>query len=667
MKMLNNFIFYLLDQDSFLSHLIDVFVLLLIIHLCYLFVEKFLSRHIKVRFSSALERFVFFEGIGLGLFAYAVFIFGMLGLLYKWAFVLLILTVVLLVLDRIIEQIERLKRELFKKIQLPVLSGLEIIIMSIGAVLMFLYTVWNFLGADFSWDDLIYHLAVPKLYIEHHQIFNIPLNMRSYWVMAQHMILVFCLSVRGVTLSRGFQCSLVLMASLAVYAFSRRYFPRWVALLAALFYISDPFILLSTKGAYIEVGLAFFEFLALFACIQWLERQEDAWLVLSGIFCGLALASKYTGAFSYIAIFLLILFFCFKHRASISLVRLAKKLMLFSLVVFLVSFVWYLKNYVYCGNPVLPYLNNIFKSPYWYRHFEIADYAGFTMGYSPMKILFLPWNVYLFAPIFGGTIKGIIFVAFIPLLFLLPFVKKVTVPPAIQYLIIYCFIRFCIFAGTAQYSRYLVPVFPMLAVLCAYAVHELVIYFPKFPSKILIGATLLMIVLNPIIFTIPRGYSFPGIATCIAGSMHETWERVEMSAGLMPPSKFISDYFDDSVGGGFVAARYVNDHLPRYANVFLIWTEFGFWYDRNYIYDLDYLPEIGAPARNSFTREFYPGMWKEGFYGLLKSLKITHVVINFHQCAWEHIDMRNDDFLVFKARHLRTIFNYRNFEVYELL
>jgi hypothetical protein len=29
--------------------------------------------------------------------------------------------------------------------------------------------------------------------------------------------------------------------------------------------------------------------------------------------------------------------------------------------------------------------------------------------------------------------------------------------------------------------------------------------------------------------------------------------------------------------------------------------------------------------------------------------------------------MRNDDFLVFKARHLRTIFNYRNFEVYELL
>jgi hypothetical protein len=665
--MLNNFISRLLEQESFLSHLLDVVLLPLVLSLCYLFAEKFLSRRIKFDFSSALERFVFFEGIGLGLFVYAIFILGMLGLLYGWVFVLLILTIALLVLDRISGQIERLKRMRFKKIKFADLSKPDIIIISIGTVFVFLFIVWNFLAGDFAWDDLIYHLAVPKLYIGHHQIFNIPINMRSYWIMAQHMLTVFSLSVRGVTLARGFQCSFVLLTSLAIYSFSRRYFPRWVALLAALFYISDPFILWSTKSAYLEVGLAFFEFLALFACVQWFERQKDSWLILSGIFCGLAAASKYTGFFSYIAIFLLIIFFWFKNRASIPLGKLLKKRMLFSLAVFLVSFVWYLKNYIYCGNPVLPYLNNIFKSPYWYQHFEIADYAAFTMGYDPAKILLLPWNIYLFRPIFGYTINGIIFVAFIPLLFLLPFVKKDRLPGAVQYLIVYCLIRFIIFAATTHYPRYLMPIFPMLAVLCAYSVHELALHFPASRSKILLGAALLMITLNPLILNTPRGYHFSGVAARIADTIQATWERVEISAGLLTPLQFYSDLPDDTFGGGFVVAKYANDHLPKNANIFLIWYEFGFLFDRNYIYDLDYLPEIGAPVRNSFTRDFYPDIWKDSFYRVLKNRKITHIVINFHQRAAEHIDIKHKDFFLFETKHLKMIYNYRNFEVYELL
>ena len=665
--MLNNIISYLLDQDSFLSHLLDVFVLLLIIFLCYLFVEKFLSRRIKIKFSSAIERFVLFEGIGLGLFAYAVFMLGILGLLYSWVFVLFILAMIFLLFDRMIEQIRRLKRILFDQIKFTGFSGLEIIIMLLGTVFVFFYIIWNFLGGDFGWDDLIYHLAVPKLYLEHHRIFNIPLNMRSYWVMAQHMLTVFSLSVRGVTLSRGFLCSLVLLTSLAVYSFSRRYFPRWVALLAALFYISDPFILWHTSSAYLEIGLAFFEFLALFACIQWIERQNDGWLVLSGIFCGLAVGSKYTGFFSYAAIFLLILFFWSKNKASVPLGQLARKIILFSLVVFSVSFVWYLKNYIYCGNPVFPYLNNIFKSPYWYHRFETADYAGFTMGYDPLKILLLPWNIFMFPPIFGGTIRGVIFVAFIPLLFFLPFLKKRTIHQAIQYLIVYCSIRFFIFAATTHYSRYIMPVFPMLAVLCAYAIYELVLNLPASCSKILLGATLLMITLNPMIFTTSRGYYFPDMSSFFADNIHDTWEKAEMSVGLLAPLQFYSSLSNDEYGGGVVVAKYVNEHLPRDANIFLIWYEFGFLCDRNYIYDLDYLPEIGAPVRNSFTRDFYPGIWKEDFYRLLKGRNITHLVINFHHPAMEFIDIKPEDFLVFRAKHLKWMYSYRNFEVYELL
>ncbi len=532
--------------------------------------------------------------------------------------------------------------------------------------MFFFYIIENFLGGHYIWDDLLYHFAVPKLYIEHHQIYNNPLNMRSYWIMALHMFYLFGLTIRGVILARGFQISFAFLTALALYSFSRRHFPRWVALLASLAFIADPSIM-PVSTVFVEIGSGFFEFLALYAFILWAEEKKDNWLVLSGIFCGMAIGMKYTGAFCFIAVFLLILLYWYRNRASIPLIEISKKVIFFSFVAFLVSFIWYLRNYIYCGNPVFPFLNNFFKSPYWFQHFETADYTGFTMGYSPIKLLLLPWNVYIFNPLFGHSLKGIVFITFLPLLFLLPFVKKDRFPSAVQYLMGYFFIRFFIFAFSTHYSRYFLPVYAELAVLFAYTIYELSRLLPGYSSKVLTGIAVLMVTLNPFLCIFSRGYGFPGVPIQISAQANEIGTSLRQSLGLLTETQLYLNYPEDTYSGGFAAARYVNSQLPKNSKIFLMWTEFGFWYDGDYIYDCDYLPEQGIQVRNTFYRSFYPDIWTENFYRLLKQLKITHVVFNFRSPATEHINIKPQEFFAFQAKHLKMIFNYRNVEVYELL
>ncbi len=117
--MFNLFISFIANEDTLFGHLLDVAMLLFILYLCYLFAEKFFSKYIKFDSSSAIERFVFLEGLGLVLFSYVIFLIGMLKILYNWVFVLLILMVFLLVLDRIADNIKCAKTVVRRKDRIP--------------------------------------------------------------------------------------------------------------------------------------------------------------------------------------------------------------------------------------------------------------------------------------------------------------------------------------------------------------------------------------------------------------------------------------------------------------------------------------------------------------------------------------------------------------------
>ena len=133
---------------------------------------------IGVNFQNNLEDFVFSYPLGLALLAYITFFFGIVGLLYKFA-IILVLLVLFIILIKDIKDIVLILFNFAQKINInelikkrkhfdffKILFILLLFFFLINLILSFV-PPWHF-------DVLAYHLAIQKLYINSHQITYIP-------------------------------------------------------------------------------------------------------------------------------------------------------------------------------------------------------------------------------------------------------------------------------------------------------------------------------------------------------------------------------------------------------------------------------------------------------------------------------------------------------------
>jgi len=87
-----------------------------------------------------------------------------------------------------------------------------------------------------------------------------------------------------------------------IFFFAKRLYDYRVGLLAAFFLAIDPIHWLCSEKIWMETTLTLFMFLALF--LFFLGWKQNRYLLLSGLFCGLAMLTKYTGIITPISIFL---------------------------------------------------------------------------------------------------------------------------------------------------------------------------------------------------------------------------------------------------------------------------------------------------------------------------------------------------------------------------
>ncbi|MCP4362472.1 MAG: hypothetical protein GY796_31080, partial [Chloroflexi bacterium] len=217
-----------------------------------------------------------------------------------------------------------------------------------------------------------------------------------------------------------------------VYVVTRRLFGTKAAWPAVVILVSMPMLGMLAGWAYNDLALTFYQFAGLYAVSNWLlvksnwgeadeeeqwvkettkreslqnpkpvlsgaqgaqaegsKIQNRSWLVLSGLCAGLAMGLKYTSFVTPVIVVLLIVWFGLRHKhlkqATISVV-------LFSLIALSVAFPWYIKNWVFTGNPVYPFLSGVFDGQYW-DSFRAEWYAsaGTGIGWRPTTLLALPW------------------------------------------------------------------------------------------------------------------------------------------------------------------------------------------------------------------------------------------------------------------------------------
>ena len=225
-----------------------------------------------------------------------------------------------------------------------------------------------------SRDALTHHLAVPKLYLQHGGIYEIPSIEFSYYPMNLDLLYIAPLYFQNDIVPKFIHFIFALLTAWLLYSYLAKRLDRWWALTGALFFLSLPIIVKLSISVYVDLGLVFFSTAALFSLFKWIEnRFQVKFLILSAICCGLALGTKYNGL---IVLYLLTLFIPFvfiseskknlrDSAEKSTLIKIQLKAVgsgaLFFMFALLVFSPWMVRNYVWKANPVYPLYNNVFN------------------------------------------------------------------------------------------------------------------------------------------------------------------------------------------------------------------------------------------------------------------------------------------------------------------
>jgi len=218
-----------------------------------------------------------------------------------------------------------------------------------------------------SRDALIHHLAIPKLWIEHGGIYEIPESSFSYYPMNLDLLYTVPLLFDNDILPKFIHFIFGLLTGWLVYRYLEKRISRTYGLIGALFFLSIPIVVKLCITVYVDLGLVFFSTAALLQVLDWIDsRYALKNLFLAAIFCGLALGTKYNAL---VVFFLLSVSipFCYlrlsRGNKQSQLKAIGYGLMFVAVSLFIFS-PWMIKNYLWTKNPVYPLYNSWFdKKP----------------------------------------------------------------------------------------------------------------------------------------------------------------------------------------------------------------------------------------------------------------------------------------------------------------
>lgn len=220
-----------------------------------------------------------------------------------------------------------------------------------------------------EFDVREYHLQAPKEFYQQGQITFLPHNVYANMPLGAEMFALLGMILTGDWWTGALVGKTVIalfapLTALALYAAGRRWFTPSAGILAAVAYLSTPWIARVSNLGLIEGALAFYTLLALYGVWLWWDAvaQESAddeknaaqrILLLAGFLAGAAVSCKYTGLpFVVLPLGAWILLGVEKVRWRSALV--------FSLAVIVGCGLWFGKNWVLTGNPTYPLLANVF-------------------------------------------------------------------------------------------------------------------------------------------------------------------------------------------------------------------------------------------------------------------------------------------------------------------
>ncbi len=418
------------------------------------------------------ERAAFAIALALGLYSHAVLGLALLGLLNRWLVVAtLVLLTVLLWRDllNIVRTVLRLRTGVSSILHntathwftLPALAFL-----SSWTMLVVIEAV----APEIQFDSLNYHLTLPKIYIEEQGFVTTPYNMHSWFAMGTEMNYLLGMLLADQIAAKLTNLIFLAVTCLAIYALGQQFLSRESGLIGAMLYATTPLVAWEASTTYIDVAISCYCLLTVVATWQWWVNKHRAWLLVAGLLAGFALSAKLNAILFLAPLGVIVAIAIFADRSQ-TLKQRFLSLAGAGTMALLSSAPWPALRYVQTGNPVFPLLNNVFKSPLWAINDERFDWARYGIGTGLDSLLRLPWEMTFqpekFANAVAGNVIGLGLLILPVLLFGRIFGRFAS--RLILFVGIVLLAFSILWAFSAQYLRYFLPVLPLVYILGGYA------------------------------------------------------------------------------------------------------------------------------------------------------------------------------------------------------
>lgn len=472
-------------------------------------------------------------------------------------------------------------------------------------------------------DALIHHLAVPKLYINHGGMVEILFMDFSYYPMNLDLLYIIPLLFNNDIAPKFIHFSFGLLTAFLIFYYLWKRTNALYALFGALFFLSIPIIVKLSITVYVDLGEIFFSFASLLLLFKWINNDfRWRFLLLSGIFCGLTLGTKYNGlvTLALLTLFIPFIYSRYQRGQKSHFIRPAAYVLGFLLAALLVFSPWMIRNYQWKNNPIYPLYNGFFNPPqkkaapetgkkkavrmnrgfFTYRSMIYKE-TGYQIALLPIRVFFQGKDGD--PQYFDGKLN--------PFLLFLPFFAFFRLRDDMESLkrekkimLAFSVLFFCIALFTSVLRiRYFAPIIPPLVILSVFGLRNLIIIFKKFRNRVIKNSGLLFVVL--VIITM-----FSLNARYIAGQF-KLVDPFSYISGKTGRDEYIARFIPE-----YPALMFINHNLDSDAKLLFVFLgKRGYYCDKDYIFNVGIMRNLIRKAEK--PKDIVAGLRKRGITHLL--------------------------------------------------
>jgi len=478
-----------------------------------------------------------------------------------------------------------------------------------------------------SRDALTHHLFIPKLYLQHGGIYEIAHILFSYYPMNLDLLYLIPLYFGNDIIPKFIHFSFALITGAMIYKYLSRRINTTYALLGSLFFLSIPVIVRLSSTVYVDLGLICFLFASMLYLFDWIESDfKSKYLVISAVFCGLAMGTKYNGL---VGLFLLGLFAAFiyaRYHAGKNLyaVKSIGWCTVFVVVAMLVFSPWMIRNIVWTKNPVYPLYNsafnpeqgrvakpdseNVLRQRNRMSHIHVRRHV---YGESWVQIALVPLRVFFQGkddtPVyFDGKLNP--FLLILPIFSFFGLRRGGAQERTEKFIMLFFSIFFLLYAcvQTSIRIRYFSPIIPSMAVLSIFGLFQLNTYIlPRIRAFSLPMR-------NVVIFCIV--VAMLGLNTAYMANRYKKDQPIAYFTGKISRDGYIQAFRPE-----YASFQYANAHLSHNDKIFGLYIgNRGYYSDIPIEFEIEMLPDIAARVESG--KKVAEKLHEKGF---------SHTLVNF--------------------------------------